>query len=226
MVKKENRLVKLSSLLINLENPRFDVLGNQREAISVMIKNQSEKIVNLAEDISKYGLDPTNLPIIVDDPTHQNRYIVLEGNRRIVALKIMNNPELIPSDEVTIKKRIKRLSRNFSCPQEIQCVWFENETDAYRWIELRHTGENNGIGTVNWTAIQKERFNIKRGKSSVVIQAVDFVEKEGQISDDLREKIKTMPITNLGRLLSDPDVRDELGIDIKNDKLVTVLPKE
>ena len=35
-----------------------------------------------------------------------------------------------------------------------------------------------------------------------------------------------MPITNLGRLLGDPDVREELGVGIKDGKLVTVLPKE
>jgi hypothetical protein len=226
MGKKEDKLVKLTNLLINLENPRFDVLNDQREAISVMIKGQKEKIVNLAEDISKDGLDPTNLPIIIDAPSHSNTYIVLEGNRRIVALKILNNPELIPSDEQIIKKKIKNLSKRFRNSTEIKCMWFEDETEAYKWIELRHTGENNGVGTVNWTAIQKERFNIKRGKSSIVIQAVDFVEKEGQISEDVREKIKTMPITNFGRLLADPDVREELGVDIKDGNLVTVLPKE
>jgi len=153
-------------------------------------------------------------------------YIVLEGNRRIAALKILNNPELVPSDEQVIKKKIKKLLKGFRNLTEIKCIWFKNETEAYKWIDLRHTGENNGVGTVTWTAIQKERFNIKRGKSSIVIQAVDFVEKEGQISEDVRKKIKTMPITNLGRLLEDPDVREELGVDIKDSKLVTVLPKE
>ena len=110
--------------------------------------------------------------------------------------------------------------------EEIECIWFEDETEAYKWIELRHTGENNGVGTVNWNAIRKERFKIKQGKSSVVIQAVDFVEKEGKISDELKKKIKTMPITNLGRLLDDPDVRNELGVDIKEGNLITKLPKE
>ena len=70
-----------------------------------MIKDQQEKIVNLSDDILKDGLDPTNLPIIISEPTLNDIYIVLEGNRRVVALKILNNPELIPQEEKAIKKK-------------------------------------------------------------------------------------------------------------------------
>jgi len=43
-----------------------------------------------------------------------------------------------------------------------------------------------------------------------------FFEKSNSIPPDLKAKLPSLPITNLDRLLSDPDVRSLLGIEINN----------
>ena len=58
------KLIDLTLLNINIENPRFEMVGNQLEAIKTMIEDQDNKLVNLADDITKEGLNPGD-PIFV-----------------------------------------------------------------------------------------------------------------------------------------------------------------
>ena len=60
----ETKLISISVLEINTENPRFEAVLNQREAITVMIENQKKKLATLAENIVKNGLNPSD-PLIV-----------------------------------------------------------------------------------------------------------------------------------------------------------------
>lgn len=57
-------LIDISDLNINIENPRFEMVGNQREAIKTMIEDQGDKLSKLADDITNTGLNPGD-PIFV-----------------------------------------------------------------------------------------------------------------------------------------------------------------
>ncbi len=48
------------------------------------------------------------------------------------------------------------------------------------------------------------------------LQALDFLEKQGQLSTDKRRKI---PVTSFRRLVGTPEVRAKLGIDIEDGEL-------
>lgn len=220
--------IKVANLLVNSENSRFEEAAeNQRETILTMIEDQKEKLFNLAKDILDAGLNPSDLPIVIPEETIPNRYIVLEGNRRVIAIKILLEPALIP-EKNKLFKRFKKLSLNIHQTRfdEIYCVVFENEDDADRWIELKHTGENEGVGTAAWDGAQKERFRQRRGKTSISLQVIEFVKKKGNYDEEVKKKIDSLPITNLKRLIADPDVRKELGINYKQGKLETNLPED
>ena len=47
----------------------------------------------LAKDIVNYGMNPTELSIVMPLNDDLRRYVVLEGNRRLTALKALENPE-------------------------------------------------------------------------------------------------------------------------------------
>jgi len=170
---QKNKSIPLSKLTVNIENPRFEMVGNQREAIITMLEDQQDKLVKLAEDIIDNGMNPAELVIVVPHEKLDKQFNVLEGNRRITALKLLSNPELIPEKYKSLLIKFKKLSESFiKHPlEEINCVVFENETKAQRWIRLKHTGENDGIGTVTWNAQQKARFEERvEGKSSFALQ--------------------------------------------------------
>ena len=88
------RMIKLTSLFVNTENYRFEPLSSQKEAIDKMIEDQGDKLYSLVDDIVTNGLSPVDL-IIVTPNEDSNKYVVLEGNRRITSLKLLNNPTLI-----------------------------------------------------------------------------------------------------------------------------------
>ena len=80
------RTIKLTSLFVNTENYRFEPLSSQKEAIDKMIEDQGDKLYSLVDDIVTNGLSPVDL-IIVTPNEDSNKYVVLEGNRRITSLK-------------------------------------------------------------------------------------------------------------------------------------------
>lgn len=221
----ETKLIKISNLKINFENPRFENVQNQREAINSMIENQKEKLIRLADDIIENGLNPSDLIIVTPDLSDSNSYIVLEGNRRITTLKILNNPNLVSATSMNgLLNRFKKLSERFNENpfSKVQCVVFENETEAMKWIKLKHTGENDGVGTVTWDAQQKARFEEKiEGKSSLALQIIEYLKKDNGFDENLKSELPKMPSSNLQRLLTDPNVRKVIGLNLKDGKIVT-----
>lgn len=224
------KTISLTNLLLNIENPRFDLVGNQREALDAMINDQPDKIYNLSKDIVSNGmLNPSELVIVTPSESDKKLYVVLEGNRRITALKILSNPSLIATSHASYYKRIKPLADKFKASPitEVLCSVFTDAEEANKWIKLKHTGENDGIGVVRWDAQQVARFEERiDGTSPIALQAIDFLRKEGSVSDKLKNRLKDVPSTNLDRLLKDKSVQSVIGLSIKDNRLQTSLKRK
>jgi hypothetical protein len=217
-------LVDISDLNINIENPRFEMVGNQREAIKTMIEDQGEKLIKLADDIVNEGLNPGDSIFITKHEKQNNQYNVLEGNRRVTALKLLENPDLIPETNKSLLNKFKKLSEQYSAAaiEKIPCILFDEEKEAEHWIELKHTGQNDGIGTVGWDAQQKARFDERvKGTSSYALQIIDFLNKEETVDSELKSNLNKVKSSSLQRLATDPDFRRVAGIDIKDGKVIT-----
>ena len=65
-------------------------LDDQEGILENLIKN--DNIFSLAKQISKYGFVPVEKMVVLKQKN--NKYIVLEGNRRLAALKCLDNPNL------------------------------------------------------------------------------------------------------------------------------------
>src|SRR5580698_5085344 len=87
--------VEPAKLLADSSNPRVIEEGlGQREVLLAIAKAVGDEIVVLARDIVQYqSVDPSALPIVIkaDEP---NRYTVLEGNRRLTAIRALENPSM------------------------------------------------------------------------------------------------------------------------------------
>lgn len=57
--------VMLDDLHLDLNNPRFDGLASQRDALEKIVTNQGNKLVNLAEDIVENGLSPAHRMLVM-----------------------------------------------------------------------------------------------------------------------------------------------------------------
>lgn len=220
----EQKLIKISNLKINPENPRFEPVENQREAINSIIENQKDKLFKLGADILENGLNPADIVIVTPDSEDQNSYLVLEGNRRITTLKILNNPTLISTSFTSLLNRFKKLSDKFNDNpiHKIPCIVFEKEEEAMKWIKLKHTGENDGVGTVGWDAQQKARYEERvEGKASYALQVIEHLKNDPEFDEELKSKLSRLRSSNLQRLLTDPHVRKAIGISITDGKVTT-----
>lgn len=217
--------LELDELLLDLDNPRISKADSQRGALQKIIEDQDLKLVILAESIVNDGLNPMDRWLVIKSPTERGRYIVLEGNRRLATLRVLNNARLLNDLEVRapVKRRLESLSDEFDLDavQPIDCFEVTDRQDAATWLNQRHTGENNGRGIVNWGGVATARF---RGRDPA-LQALDLVVSHGALSEEEKEIVEDrFPISTLDRLLSTPSVRKKIGVDITESKLKTSLP--
>jgi hypothetical protein len=150
--------IKISDLFLNPENPRFDPVKYQTETIRSMLEDQKDKLIALAKHIIEFGMNPTDITLV---KPFNGKWLVLEGNRRVAALKLLNAPELIQNGYKKIKTEFKNLCAKIekSKIETVFCVIVSDEKMANEWIRLKHTGQNDGAGIVNWDSQQTGRFN-------------------------------------------------------------------
>lgn len=230
MVEYKVREIRIDKLLLDVSNPRHEVLESQTETLQEIILDQKGKLIKLAYDIVDNGLNPADLTIVTSFNDEIGLYTVLEGNRRIAALKLLEDPAIAALGGLSTKdiNVLKSCSERYNNDPVIQlrCVVFNKREDANHWIELKHTGENEGKGIVNWGAKEKARFSQLQGRPSPALQVVDFVRKNASLGKEEEEALKKPNISSIKRLINDPDVRDTLGINITDGFITTNLSPE
>lgn len=208
------KTINISKLLLDVDNPRFPTSAeNQRDAIAKMLDLQYERIYRLAKDIALRGLDPSENILTYPSEDEPGFYVVAEGNRRVTALKLLLSPKQA-STEKAIKAFEKiKITQREDIKSITNCVVFDDEEYTH-WVNLKHTGQNSGIGRVEWTAPEKARHQARMGKQSFGNQLFTFIEMNSEKYKEIIEKKKHVRITNISRLFGDMKVRDYF--DIKN----------
>lgn len=219
--------LRIEQLLLDTENPRIGDASSQRDALQKVLDDQEEKLFELAQHIATEGMSPIDRLLVLREKANSNRYIALEGNRRVSALKILANPAVLTGLNVktTLQKRLEELANDFdkTTVEPLDCAEADSREAAAPWLHLRHTGENEGRGVVGWSGHAAARF---RG-TDPALQALEFVTAHGNLTEAQHKAIgNTFPITTLDRLLSTPDVRKRIGVEVKNRKLYSALPPE
>jgi hypothetical protein len=216
----KTKTIKLTDLQVNTENYRFEPVASQKEAIDTMVNDQGDKIFKLAEHIIVNGLNPNDKIQTVLSSHDKTKFNVVEGNRRTVSLKLLNNPDLLDGHHhANLKKKFKKLhdENKSTIINAVECTVYDSPTEADKWIKLKHAGQLDGIGTVTWTASQVDRFEEKvEGKSSLVLQAIKLLEKSTDTPTEVKAGLKKLKSSNLERLISDPKVRTFLGVEVNN----------
>lgn len=216
----EIKSISPADLMFDSTNPRLvESSGGQREIQRAIAENQQSKLAKLAADIVAEGVDPSTLPIVMPNKGQHRRYTVLEGNRRLAAIRSMEAPEaIVGTVGESVLRKIREASRDYleNPIQEMNCLVVKNRDEARHWIELRHTGENEGAGLVRWGSDESARFRTRSGKYEPHSQAFDFLENQGMLTSAERSKV---PATSIKRLLTSRDVRDKLGVDVVSGEL-------
>jgi hypothetical protein len=214
----------VESLLVDPRNPRHETVTGQSAAIKAIVDEQGIKLVNLARDIAERGLNPLDRVLVVKSG---KSYTVLEGNRRVVALKLLKNPKL--ADGTPIAAEIKKIAASsHKAPGAIECEVATSREAAKHWLILRHQGEQDGRGVVPWNPLTSIRFNARPGsREARWVSFIDAVAAAFPSNETIQSAIQTIGagrITTLGRLYSDPDFRQFLGLEDDGAEIRTHYP--
>lgn len=140
----KTQMVGLQRVYLNNENPRHDPIDDEPQIIEYLLGK--EQVTNLAKDIAKLGLSPLERLGVMPHPVAADSFVALEGNRRLCALKLLSDPDKAPK-EATSKIYRKLKSSMLSPPRTIEVVVFSDAAAARPWLERKHEGAMNGVGT-------------------------------------------------------------------------------
>lgn len=239
--------ILVKSLQLDDENPRLSGFGSskpsQNQVVEYML--EYEKIIQLAKDIAKLGFLPNEEPIVFKE---NNKYVVVEGNRRVTACKVLVDPELIPkkSSKHTI---VKRLLNEFNSDyvRILTVIIAPNRESADTLIVNRHT---DGSAVEKWDKTKQDRFFNHKSNDGMSIDeiAAKFNLPRGAIKDSLTrynifEELQQLEltdddktaladetkfsITNIERVYKSKHGKNFLGIEVDSKgSLIHNLPKE
>ena len=219
--------IPVSDLLLDPKNARLgEELPSQQAIYHALAQQQGRRFINLADDVVRFGLDPTTLLAVVATSDRRKRYKVLEGNRRVLALKALDTPSIVFSAFLAAadQRRLNELAAKYALnPRDpVDCVLFDTEEEAAHWIELRHTGANEGVGLAEWDANEKDRYRARHGVRKPAGQILDFLDKVLPSSQGPVANPKVM--TSITRLIGTPAVRESLGIAFVEGQVVSQYP--
>jgi hypothetical protein len=221
------QIIPLADLLADGGNPRLTQASEgQRDTLRALAVEQGRKLVVLARDIIKHRLNPADPFYVIQLDDGTQRFVVLEGNRRLAALRALENPDLfdgaVKANVLTLLRRLGKRYREAPI-ENVQCALFRDREEANHWIELRHTGFNSGAGIVKWGSDAASRFKARIGGSEgIETQAYNFLERRGDITPEQRR----VGATTLQRLLQTPRFREKVGLGLRDGRLTLLGEQE
>jgi hypothetical protein len=217
------RTVRVSSLALDLDNPRLgDGIESQDDAIAAMFKDpkKTKEMTALAKSIVLLGgLDPSTLPVVTEEDATT---VVLEGNRRVTCLKLLHNPSLATTKETRTAFQRIAASATSPLPRSISVIVYDSRQEYDDFLEMRHTGENDGAGLKPWSSLESTRFKERRSNRAYIHTALlRWAEQHYQSDDTMLElvnQVRDKKLTTLRRFLV-KDVRLRLGLVHRQDSL-------
>lgn len=150
--------VNLNELEVSKINPRFvQVVLDEQTAINEIIKLEPIKMLSLVKNISKEVL-PLPFYLVMQGKD----YIVMDGNRRLTAMKILKDPSLIP--DIEKYNELKDFcNENKTCllPDTMPCVVYDKYDDSLLGVlERLHVTDDSKS---DWTPLAQYRMSQRMG---------------------------------------------------------------
>jgi hypothetical protein len=222
--------VAVTSLQLDPENPRIPPTESplaQAQILTELVKH--DNIVPLAEDIVQQGYYP--LESLIGLEGDDGKTYILEGNRRLAALKLIINPQLAPQDA---QKKIKTIAANATLGliKKVRVLYAPTREAAAPLIMQKHTRSQ----VEKWAPLMQARFYNSLLKEGVEISEIakqygvaasEILEElkllslytlatKIPLSDATRHKIhdpRAFPASTIRRIFETPSARKRLGVE-------------
>lgn len=146
--------VPVDSLSFDPQNPRFPSTlkaGDERAITDWMLKDAT--IVELMGAIGEKGYFPGEPLLVTNHPGYDDKYIVVEGNRRLTALKLLLNPGIASR----LKRSVEQVATEakYKSP-EVPVIVFPHREEIVDYLGYRHI-----TGIKAWSSLAKTKYLAK-----------------------------------------------------------------
>ncbi len=199
--------VAVTDLFLDLENYRIPVRPDD-EVAALAFLIAAEDVLTMVRQLLRDGYFDNEVPVVVEElvaikgkKKPVKKFVVLEGNRRVSALKLIQDPSLVPQHQTEVEQLLTRYARELSdVPATIRVIVAPDRGFARPHVGRLHTG----LSKRAWKPDQQAKFY-----HSLLGPDVTF--------DDLRA---TYPDVEIQRLLRMAEMRRFLtGVKFKDASL-------
>jgi hypothetical protein len=218
-------IIKVDLLDFDARNARLTLneAPSQDELVQEIARVEWKSCIELLKHIVKYGqLSPLENILLL---SHGNRYIVLEGNRRLFALRLLNQhkPTLQLLDERK-QTQVESIVKGHNPITEVRAVIFKHRVDAAPWITLKHASGQGGAAMKPWRAFEKDRDEYNRNPDNCPKTLAFFytaINLRGSHKGfaDVIDRVLENGYTNLERIITSSFFEEMTGITISGTML-------
>jgi hypothetical protein len=167
--------VDYKKLHLDLENPRLptDLTRKKKDILTWIAKTTG--IADLMSAIGTNGFFPGEPLVVYPHPDKNGEFIVIEGNRRLVAVTLLHNPNECDKPTTQIVEVAKAASHR---PEKLPVVVQQTRKEVLPYLGFRHI-----TGITEWEPLAKARY---------LKQLFDLTEKKKSPSDRYAEVAKAI----------------------------------
>ena len=213
--------ISISELSLWDQNARFpDTYFNktEKELIEHFATKKDFKLVELASEIVDEFSWPQLEKLVVYESG--GKKIVLEGNRRLAAYKLLNNPEL--TDDVGLKKKLNDLRSqiNINNDFKLECLVTQDKELGLRYIDRKHLKGNN---EVSWGDNERAHHKSRRGSAGQKEElkiAITRRVRDLDIPEEWKEKVLGRGfVTTFWRIIEPKAIQNLFGLELDGGEL-------
>lgn len=236
-----HKFISPQSIDLDPDNPRLPGLphdASQQEVFQEMF--EAGKVKEMIRSVAKSGYFPDQQVVVIRKPGVKSKFVVVEGNRRVCACRVLQKPNLAPQKyERFVNKWRDSLGAAASSFSRIPVVIAPSRAAATELIVSRHL---NQAPVKPWSRFAQGKFAINaleggqdledvQKETGLKISDIKKAVQEARLFDVflkldwnpeeksfLMESVDTFPIEALSRVLKSPATAEKIGKVNFNDK--------
>lgn len=146
---------KLALLDFDPQNPRLpedDQGASQPQLLEIMARDY--RIIEIGSSLADNGYFHEEPLVVMPSPETEGRFLVLEGNRRLAALKLIEDPGASPRQAAEWRElRSRAIERGHDLKESIPIVEYDDRDAVTAFLGFRHIS-----GALKWEPLAKARF--------------------------------------------------------------------
>lgn len=150
---REHAIKEIDYLQLTFDphNPRLPGNEDEREedaALRWMLNKAS--VVELMQSIGEHGYFAGEPLIVTEDGAPKGKYVVIGGNLRLAAVRLLHHPEDAPVKKASVKEVVAQANHK---PKKLPCLIVDDRKEVLAELGFRHV-----TGIKAWNSLQKAKY--------------------------------------------------------------------